>query len=764
MAALLMTRDDYLDRVYGGWAGKCAGATLGAPFKGSTELHRLSFYDPIPGQSAAFDGLDIQLVWLHVLRENGIDPTSDDLAAAWQKHITYPWDEYGWASANLRRGLRAPMTGSFDNWFHNGLKGLARADIWAMVAPGAPQVAAAYAYNDAVIDHAGEGIWAAMFWAAIESAAFFEADPFKLIEIGASVIPSDCQVARVALIVRSAAQQRTSLLDARSRVMQAVTSENAADAPLNAGLTLIGLLYGQGDFGASLCTTVNLGYDTDTNAAALGALLGILNGKKRLPQNWIAPLGDAVVLGWGVTDLKVERTLAELAEHIVKAGEKVVAERCPDVGLVDKLPEPAAAIQATPAIIAPEGAAVSTEAGEPEARAGMAIPKDDEEVSPAPPTQEIAEPAATLGILPEPAEGAPPQPPEAAAIEATVPEAPAIADGADSTATLTERVEAQPAASLEAPALEVTAAVSPPEPSAPSVNWTDNRLVQPLLGASASTAIYHAGGFEFTVDYGDKGPVILPDVARSFTVAIRNDTKKDFTGHVHLALPEGWQVAVPGAQGQRQMLSRGGMARYGFVVKAPALARLEPKNKITIVLAPEKGTPITSELVFLGGSCWHFVGPFTNIEGDGFGKAFGPEDRPGPDEDFLARDGGLVRWQRRAFEGSVMDTESIFNGAPGVVYLRTTLHLATITEARLVAHSNDGLRIWLNNQLILQRHSHEPFRPTAGYGPAQADVSLHAGDTKLTIKVVRCSDPSRFAFMVADRAGRLVTDVGNCRW
>src|SRR5207248_3122728 len=91
---LTITRDDYRDRLYGGWLGKNAGATLGASQEGSREIKALEFYDPIPGQPTANDGLDFQLLWLSALRENP-ELNSDDLAVLRTVHITYPWDEYG---------------------------------------------------------------------------------------------------------------------------------------------------------------------------------------------------------------------------------------------------------------------------------------------------------------------------------------------------------------------------------------------------------------------------------------------------------------------------------------------------------------------------------------------------------------------------------------------------------------------------------------------------------------------------------------------
>jgi hypothetical protein len=165
----------------------------------------------------------------------------------------------------------------------------------------------------------------------------------------------------------------------------------------------------------------------------------------------------------------------------------------------------------------------------------------------------------------------------------------------------------------------------PPEDAAPVVpaapplpNFLDNTAVKPLLVAPANSAVLRSGQFEFLVDYGENGPALVPNQASSFTVEIRNLADQEFMGQVTLSAPSGWQVAVPGAQGQRQHLAPGGMARYGFVVRVPDTVTLASKNTVTIVLTPEKGAPTTCDVNFLAGSCWWFVGPFANMNVDGY--------------------------------------------------------------------------------------------------------------------------------------------------
>lgn len=63
-----------------------------------------------------------------------------------------------------------------------------RSEIWACLAPGYPEIAVRYAYEDAICDHADEGVYGELFCAALQSAAFVEKDMDKLVSIAKSYI------------------------------------------------------------------------------------------------------------------------------------------------------------------------------------------------------------------------------------------------------------------------------------------------------------------------------------------------------------------------------------------------------------------------------------------------------------------------------------------------------------------------------------------------------------------------------------------------
>jgi ADP-ribosylglycohydrolase len=139
------------------------------------------------------------------VEEQGFDLTARELAQYWLDYIGYNFDEYGLNKANLRLGLLPPVSGYYNNWFRDCMGAPIRSEIWACLAPGSPALAVRYAYQDAIVDHAGgEGAWGELFNAAVQSAAFVEHDPQTLLDIGLSYIPPDSATARTVHAARRA--------------------------------------------------------------------------------------------------------------------------------------------------------------------------------------------------------------------------------------------------------------------------------------------------------------------------------------------------------------------------------------------------------------------------------------------------------------------------------------------------------------------------------------------------------------------------------
>ncbi len=311
------TATDYRARVMGCWLGKAVGGTLGMPFEGQDGPLDVAFYTPVPTEMLPNDDLDLQVLWACVLDRR--DPVRVDrhvLARAWRDNCGFPWDEYGVAKRNLAEGLAPPLSGSFDNWFTRGMGAAIRSEVWACLAPGDPALAAKYAYEDACVDHAGEGIWAEVFFAALQSAAFAESDPAALLDQAEDALPTTSEVRRAVRNTRRWWRESHDWRTVREKVLKYHGHENFTDIVMNVAFTVLGWLAGAGDFGRSICIANNCGKDTDCTAATVGALLGILD-PGGIPERWLAPIGRDLVLSPEIVGITAPATLDGLTDLIL---------------------------------------------------------------------------------------------------------------------------------------------------------------------------------------------------------------------------------------------------------------------------------------------------------------------------------------------------------------------------------------------------------------------------------------------------------------
>ncbi len=351
MKTVTLNRQDFANKVLGCWMGKNIGGTLGAPFEWRRQVNAVTFYtQELRGEPMPNDDLDIQLLWLIALEEQGVRLDARTLADYWRLHVTPHWSEYGIAKANMGSGLMPPYCGTLNNAFKDSCGAFIRSEIWACIAPGCPALAADYACEDAILDHGdGEGTYAEIFCAALESAAFIVSDLNALIKIGLSYIPATCGVARaIQCAVKSfrtgktwkAARNEILRLHRGSAFFNRLNHVSAADrrkgfdkgrlgydAPSNVAILVAALLYGKGDFGKTLCIAVNCGEDTDCTAATAGSILGILHGIDGIPPRWIEPIGRGIkTISINVGDLawQVPKTVDELTDRTVRMAEQTL--------------------------------------------------------------------------------------------------------------------------------------------------------------------------------------------------------------------------------------------------------------------------------------------------------------------------------------------------------------------------------------------------------------------------------------------------------
>ncbi len=310
--------EDYLDRVFGCWLGKCIGGTIGAPYEGMKQLLELEYDPALLASMLPNDDLDLQVLWLHVLEQKGVHFTSDDLAEAFNDLCPYAPGEYAVFKKNWQRGIRPPYSGAFNNpYYIEGMGCPIRSEIWACIAPGDPDLAAACAAKDGVMDHAGNSVYAEQFLAAVEALAFVEPDLDVCYDKALSYVPDDARIGRLIQDTRRWCAEASDWHTVREKVLRGYGHPDCTNLFQNIGFTLLALHYGGGDLIDTTMIALNCGFDTDCTCATAGSVLGILQGAKALQtRHGIVDQGYRL-------DVKITRRsdrLLDLAEDVCRMG------------------------------------------------------------------------------------------------------------------------------------------------------------------------------------------------------------------------------------------------------------------------------------------------------------------------------------------------------------------------------------------------------------------------------------------------------------
>ncbi len=266
------------------------------------------------------DDLNYPLLNLLLLQRHGRHFTTTDVARLWLDELPAgrAFTAERVAYRNLLDGIEPPRTARHRNPFREWIGALIRADVHGWTNPGDPAAAAAQAHRDATLTHTANGVYAAMFAAAvIAEAATGTSDIHACLRTGLAVVPTG---SRLAVAVRHAVQ-----LAGQYRDFDAVVDELHAvhasyhwvHAVPNTALLAAALTHADGDFTASICRAVSGGWDTDSNGATAGSIAGLLAGTpEALPSRWTTPLKNRLTTSVGDFNGTGFDTLARLTADL----------------------------------------------------------------------------------------------------------------------------------------------------------------------------------------------------------------------------------------------------------------------------------------------------------------------------------------------------------------------------------------------------------------------------------------------------------------
>lgn len=336
------------NRFFGAWLGRCVGCALGKPlekepftcgkdgvpgwkyiYEWFSGANAYPIADYVPAHSSAEEkqGLTVERGSTPSLRENisfmqtdddirymilalilleakGREFTVSDVENVWRTYLpvnmTFTAERQAYINSCIADEVffNTPEKYGYirhhNNPYREWIGAQIRVDVYAYASAGDVREAARLAFIDASFSHTKNGVYGAMFCAAMIAAAFSERDVKRIVEAGLSVIPADCRLYHAVKKACEIAESAENELDLAEKINNEFSEYSAIHTINNACLCAAAVVYGKGDFEKSITTAVLGGLDTDCNGATVGSILGAMNSAEGIPSKWTEPLHDTL--------------------------------------------------------------------------------------------------------------------------------------------------------------------------------------------------------------------------------------------------------------------------------------------------------------------------------------------------------------------------------------------------------------------------------------------------------------------------------------
>jgi ADP-ribosylglycohydrolase len=309
---------DLGDRLYGAWLGRCVGNTLGKPVEGlrreEVEIYLravgqwpqttyLPMLEQLPDgvshlhESAPFaaagrfddvprdDDIDWTILGLAMLEEHGQALTTADIARAWLDRLpfTQTFTAERVAYRNLVRGIGVEDAAQVANPYREWIGALIRTDVYGYVHPGDPVAAARLALVDARLSHTANGIYGAIWAAALVSAAFTAGSVREALGVALTGLPPTSRLAAAQTELLALFDSGADAAAALAWIDRTLGHYNWVHTINNAAIISFALLWGT-DFTGSVALAISAGRDTDSTGATVGSVYGAMHGSAAVPD------------------------------------------------------------------------------------------------------------------------------------------------------------------------------------------------------------------------------------------------------------------------------------------------------------------------------------------------------------------------------------------------------------------------------------------------------------------------------------------------
>lgn len=340
-SALTIRKSELQDKIKGGWAGQVIGCTYGGPtefqWNGTLiddhvpiswdDTRMLWYYENAPG---LYDDVYMDLTFVGVIEKYGLD-APDSLHAQAFAHAEYPlWHANQAARYNILNGVMPPASGYWKNNPHaDDIDFQIESDFAGLMSPGMVNSAADIGWRIGHIMNYGDGVYGGIYVAAMYALAFVYDDIEFIVEEALKTIPSasgfhQCISDIIHWYKQYPDDWKQTWFEAQKKWTHDIGCPDGVfrpfniDAKINAAYIVIGLLYGRGDFGATIDISTRCGYDSDCNPANAGGILGAMIGYDRIPEDWKQGIEKVEDMDFQYTSMSLNKVYETGYRHAIE--------------------------------------------------------------------------------------------------------------------------------------------------------------------------------------------------------------------------------------------------------------------------------------------------------------------------------------------------------------------------------------------------------------------------------------------------------------
>ena len=316
-----ISREQWTNVTRQAWWAMFIGGAYGTPLEGwSGDKLRSTYGDKLKGYVCSGltlynDDITFPLCYLDMLCSDK-NITADNLGKEWLRNLSFAMTAEKYALEGLHRGYTTPDTAQLYPYFGEWIGASMRVGLWGMLFPANPQGAMKAAYEDSTISHHYNGVYTAMYLAAITSLAYVYKDTKELVLQTEKYIPQDTLTHDIYKKTILAAKSSSCAISSFELLQDDIKHYHWVHTIPNFAIVILALYFSENNFEKALLICGQLGLDVDSTAVEVGAIMGIMF-PDQISDEWKSPFNKNEIASF--VENYYRFTIDELMDKMEKA-------------------------------------------------------------------------------------------------------------------------------------------------------------------------------------------------------------------------------------------------------------------------------------------------------------------------------------------------------------------------------------------------------------------------------------------------------------